>query len=150
MVRSPSEIPEKDRKRDKYLRKHYSIGIDTYNAIGEAQGWKCGACGRPASDFTVAMNVDHKHFSVEFQRLSIHNWRAQTHMRGSVFYEMGRTKEEAKGALLRRVLPLSIRGLLCPGRYTGCNRLLGRVDRIEWLKAVLQYLENPPAWKIIS
>jgi len=33
------------------------------------------------------------------------------------------------------------RGLLCPGRF-GCNRRLGRVDDVEWLRAAIAYLES--------
>lgn len=39
----------------------------------------------------------------------------------------------------------SVRGILCGGRYAGCNRKIGRIDRPEWLRAVVAYLENPPA-----
>ena len=40
MVRSESE--EKERTRDKRYRKAYRITLDTYNKIGDAQGWRCG------------------------------------------------------------------------------------------------------------
>ena len=38
------------------------------------------------------------------------------------------------------------RGLLCPGRM-GCNRRLGRVDDIAWLKAAVAYLERAEEWR---
>lgn len=62
----------------------------------------------------------------------------------------GKTQKEAKDVLLDVALPLSVRGLLCPGRYTGCNRLMGRIDKIDWLKKVIAYLENPPAHKVMG
>jgi hypothetical protein len=42
-----------------------------------------------------------------------------------------------------------VRGLLCGGRYAGCNAKLGHVDDVEWLKAAAAYLSAPPAQKII-
>ena len=44
----------------------------------------------------------------------------------------------------------SVRGLLCPGRYFGCNRKLGGIDNVPWLKRVIDYLENPPAQTVLS
>jgi hypothetical protein len=41
-----------------------------------------------------------------------------------------------------------VRGLLCGGRYAGCNAKLGHVDNVEWLKAAAAYLSDPPAQKI--
>jgi len=43
----------------------------------------------------------------------------------------------------------SIRGLLCGGRFAGCNRRLGRMDNIQWLENVLAYLKNPPAQRVL-
>ena len=38
-----------------------------------------------------------------------------------------------------------VRGLLCGGRYAGCNRKLGRIDNFKWLCAAKDYIEDPPA-----
>ena len=62
----------------------------------------------------------------------------------------GKTQKQAKALLMDAALPLSVRGLLCPGRYTGCNRLMGRVDKPALLRQFLNYLENPPAYAVIS
>jgi hypothetical protein len=46
-----------------------------------------------------------------------------------------------------------VRGLLCGGRYAGCNARLGRVDDVQWLRAAANYVETPPAqtlFKIID
>lgn len=43
----------------------------------------------------------------------------------------------------------SVRGLLCGGRYAGCNRKLGRVDNVQWLKNMAEYLSNPPAQQVL-
>jgi len=147
---------EKKRDRDKRYQQKYRITLDTYNKIGEAQGWCCGACGRHASEFTVSLNVDHEHFKIEMVRGSNdalgkpNGWIASTTIRNFFIARWGSTKAKARKNLQDVALPLSVRGLLCPGRYTGCNRLMGRVDRIDWLKKVLVYLENPPAHSIIS
>ncbi|HZS43382.1 MAG TPA: endonuclease VII domain-containing protein [Candidatus Paceibacterota bacterium] len=44
----------------------------------------------------------------------------------------------------------AVRGLLCGGRWAGCNRKLGRIDRPDWLRAVIAYLENPPAQAVLN
>lgn len=142
---------KKDRERDKRYRKAYRIGLDTYNLIGEIQGWKCADCGRPVSDFTVPLQVDHEHLKITFSHRA-GGWKAETFIRWRQLRvsDIGTTQKEAKERVLRVALPLSIRGLLCPGRHTGCNRLLGRIDKPEWLRTSLAYLENPPAGRIIS
>lgn len=38
----------------------------------------------------------------------------------------------------------AVRGLLCAGRYRGCNRLLGRVDDAAWLEDAWRYVSWPP------
>jgi hypothetical protein len=38
-----------------------------------------------------------------------------------------------------------VRGILCGGRWSGCNRKLGRIDDVKWLRAATNYVENPPA-----
>lgn len=44
----------------------------------------------------------------------------------------------------------SVRGLLCGGRWHGCNRKLGRIDNLKWLGRVIEYLKNPPAQRILK
>jgi hypothetical protein len=44
----------------------------------------------------------------------------------------------------------AVRGLLCGGRWKGCNRRIGGgVDNAPWLRRVLDYLTNPPAQAFI-
>lgn len=44
----------------------------------------------------------------------------------------------------------TVRGLLCGGRWKGCNRKLGHIDNITWLEKIIEYLKNPPARKLLS
>lgn len=44
----------------------------------------------------------------------------------------------------------SVRGLLCGGRYAGCNRKLGKIDTMDWLNAACEYIKNPPAKKLLD
>lgn len=157
MVRPETKTAEqKERDRDKRYRKAYRIGLDTYNKIGESQHWRCGACGRHQSEFTVSLNVDHEHFKIMLEKKTDLDgskyWVASTYIRwrDAHLSQTGKTQKTAKENLKRYALPLSIRGLLCPGRYTGCNRLMGRIDHPEWLEKVLAYLKNPPARQILS
>jgi hypothetical protein len=44
----------------------------------------------------------------------------------------------------------TVRGLLCGGKWSGCNNMLGKVDNVEWLKNAIQYLVNPPAAEVLD
>jgi Recombination endonuclease VII len=136
---------KKRRERDKrYLAKFY-VGVKYYDALLAEQDGKCGVCGRPATDFTVSLNFDHFHFRIETDRIA-GGWMATTtNYDGRIYTHTARTKQQAIDDLKRLVMPQSIRGLLCPGRYTGCNRLMGRIDKPDWLRKVIHYLENSPA-----
>ena len=77
-------------------------------------------------------------------------WRAETTVQGRHLVKYAKTKVAAETALREDALPLSVRGLLCPGRHGKaghgcCNRLLGRVDNPEWLLKAHNYVIDPPA-----
>ena len=128
-----------------------------YNALGELQGWVCGACGKPPKDGGMNLVIDHYHFKIHVQRTQ--NAQKGGWLAGcpdlSPQICWGKTKTEAIARAKDHLLPLSVRGLLCPGRHGkaghgACNRLMGRVDNVEWLKKVVHYLENPPAKKVLT
>src|SRR4029077_12303617 len=129
--------------------------LDQVNRLSVRQGHRCAACGREAKN--MPLNVDHEHFRIryilmadEITRKRI-GWRAEVEFKdGRVFQENGKTKKEAKDAVTRAALPFSVRGLLCAGRYMGCNRQLGRIDDIKKLESFLAYLENPPARQMME
>lgn len=152
---------QRDRERDKRLRQTYGITLEQYNQILVAQDGKCAICGRPATDFSISLNVDHEHGKIRVRRVNSLNkdfmlfppgikWVASVELRGKCIINYDRTKKQAVVDLKKHILPLSVRGLLCPGRHgTGCNTKLGRADKIWFLEKALEYLKNPPARKII-
>ena len=144
---------------DAYLKRTYGITLAERDAIVAEQGGKCPGCGRTL-DETCRLEVDHEHFKVESFRRSkdefykqgvrwsayvVWNWEPE-HLR-PLYY--GKTKAEAIAAAKKANLRKSVRGVLCGGRYAGCNRRLGRIDNIPWLQAVLGYLQNPPAQRVL-
>jgi recombination endonuclease VII len=146
---------QKLRAREKRYLKKYGpfMTLELYDKILAAQDYKCGACGRPASEFSIAMNIDHFHFKIVAERTNEGfdlKWKASTEIQGRHLEQRSWTKKEAIAALRELAMPYSIRGLLCPGRYTGCNRLIGRIDKPDWLRKVIFYLENPPARKVLD
>lgn len=141
-TKSLTKEERSDKRRDAYYRKTYGVGLDFYNALGELQGWRCGACGRLPK--TVNHNLDHKHFTITATK-DEDGWIAQTSVNGYSFAATANTKASAVKLVRAAALPYSIRGLLCAGRYEGCNRKLGRVDDCTLLQAFLDYLEHPPA-----
>jgi hypothetical protein len=123
-----------------------------YEELFALQDGKCAACGRPPKDKNL--NLDHEHFTVDAFRGTYGDadkWVARaTFKDGRWVSKTGATRAVAIARTRSAALPLSVRGLLCPGRYAGCNRKLGRIDDINWLKAVLHYLQNPPSKKILD
>lgn len=153
----------KENERDKRLQKNYRWTLEQRTRLSKKQGHKCAICGRPESD-GMPLNVDHYHFKITLVRCTksspkkglpanglcsleyTDGWIAVAHLNYDVLpWRWAKTKDAARNLAYEDALPKSVRGLLCPGRYVGCNRLLGRVDDIAWLEKALAYLKNPPA-----
>lgn len=142
---------------DSYLLRKYGITLAERQAIVDEQGGKCAACGR-IFDGTVRMEVDHEHLKVVsvraknsiFDELGLHGigWYAYTQVLRSPSW--AKTKTVAIKLAKKCSLRKSVRGVLCGGRYAGCNRKIGRIDKIPWLQAVTAYLQNPPAQKVLK
>jgi|SRR5579864_313258 len=140
-----------ERAKAKRLYKAYRWTWAMYWALGTKQGWACAICGRSAKN--MPLNVDHEHFkitTVRFKNGWMNGWTASTSTNGHDIQRWCKTKSEAITVVKEAALPLSVRGLLCPGRHGKaghgcCNRLLGRVDNPDWLEKARNYLLNPPA-----
>lgn len=111
-----------------YLRREYGLTIEEYVALYAYQIGKCAICGKE-----LALNPA---FSISFPKDAP---RAETDHR--------HVPKKVKPQPEKRTL---VRGLLCGGRYAGCNAKLGHVDNIEWLKAAAKYLETLPAQHLLS
>ena len=145
-------MTDQEKARDKRLRKSYGWTLEMYNRLFEIQGGKCGACGRPPKPGGMPLNLDHVHFHIRMQRVDPwqgDRWKATvSEFPDIVVY--GLTKKQTWQAARQLALPRSVRGLLCPGRYAGCNRLLGRIDNPKLLQQFLDYLADPPAKKMLD
>lgn len=153
MVRSEGQdAAKKERNLERRCQK-YGITPEFYNRLGESQGWRCACCGRHQNEFSTSLNIDHEHFTVDSYRSpnAAAKWSATARFKdGRSLTEVGPTKAAAVAAVRLQALPASVRGLLCPGRYRGCNRLLGHVDNIRLLESFVAYLKNPPARQILA
>lgn len=142
---------QKAADRAKRLWNNYRITPERYEEIARKQNHRCAICGRHASEFTQPLQVDHFHFKILVHKVLTDypdiqwTWEAQTQIENLILTQRASTKTAAIAALKNIALPRSVRGLLCPGRYRGCNRLLGHVDRVQWLEKAITYLTNPPA-----
>lgn len=147
-----------DQKRvalDKYYRKHYGWSLERVEQLNQLQGGVCAICGKPPKN--TRLNVDHEHLKVVAIRTPLlRTWTATVTLKdGRRFNAMGATKAFAVATVRAEALPHSVRGLLCPGRHGTagkgcCNRLLGRVDNIQWLQHAVAYLQDPPALKLVK
>ena len=146
----------KEKARDKRLQKTYGWTLEMVNALSAAQGHRCAACGRVAKD--MPLNVDHVHFKVVASRKEeitnyprpelLKYWLATTTINGQQFAATAKTKAEAVAIVKRTAMPYSVRGLLCAGRYAGCNRKLGRIDDPVWLRRCADYLDKWPSREV--
>jgi len=112
--------------KERQLKFTYGITLAEYEALFAFQEGKCAICSKPLLMFKVPTpvkvaggraEVDHKHLTKK---------------------EINRMKSYVPDKSL-------VRGLLCGGRWAGCNHKLGRVDDVDWLRNALSYVENPPA-----
>ncbi len=150
-------MTSQEKARDKRLQKTYGWTLEMVNALSAAQGHRCAACGRFAKE--MPLNVDHKHFKVKAERRvdegsplkyskPFKYWLATTEINGRIFAGTAKTKKEAVAIVKKAAMPYSVRGLLCAGRYAGCNRKLGRIDDPVWLRRSADYLENWPSRQV--
>jgi hypothetical protein len=103
--------------RERTLQREYGIGLGDYLALWQAQSGKCAICERPLALLPPGTPGWHEGVRIE------------------VDHEHGTKRPKRQ----------TVRGLLCGGRWAGCNRRIGKLDDIKWLEKVLQYLKNPPA-----
>jgi hypothetical protein len=61
-----------------------------------------------------------------------------------------KTKVQAEKLAKKLGVRYTVRGILCGGRFAGCNRKLGHVDKPEWLTNMAKYLLDPPARKVLK
>ena len=140
---------KKFKERGKRLWKNYRWTNEMYDELLRLQNGKCAVCHQPPKEGGMRLVVDHYHFKIRAQRSQNSGWLAGCiELDARVWW--GKTKVEAIAVAKNALLPLSVRGLLCPGRHGkaghgSCNRLIGRIDNLPWLREVIHYLENPPA-----
>lgn len=113
------------------IKYKYGITMEEYKALYKLQDGKCAICKKPMEFIAIPekrgtsilgrVEIDHKHY----------------------------TKKQIK-KMPNLTKKSTVRGLLCGGRYAGCNAKLGHVDNVEWLRAAAVYLENPPAQQILK
>lgn len=133
-----------DKLQNAYLLKHYGITLAEKQAIIALQEQKCSVCGLPFTE-GVRTEVDHEHIKVLSAIRSELGWTATTQFRSW----WAKTKAEAIRGAKKASLRFSVRGVLCGGRYKGCNKKMGRVDNAKWLQNASIYISNPPAHKIL-
>jgi hypothetical protein len=147
-VRKARTAEEKDRTKDKRLRRQYGITLAQQNEIRQQQNNRCKTCG---VEFTTdnPPNTDHFHYKIETQKLGKHNWQAagidERGMMHAIVIAWNPTQWAAKEAMKKLMGPGSVRGLLC----RKCNRGLGYIERFfnaarhpENLLPVIEYLRN--------
>lgn len=102
-------------KNRNYIR-NYGITLKEYIAIWNHQNGKCAICG-----MAVSIELGRPGYS------------------GGCRAELDHEHNEN---LAKKE---QVRGILCGGRWSGCNRKLGRLDKLEWLLSAAAYVKNPPA-----
>ena len=106
--------------KDKSLRANYGISLEEFIKIYDLQGGKCAICNKPLGSYIP----------------NSPGWGKGNHMEVDHDHRKGKR--------------VSVRGLLCGGRWQGCNRRLGKMDDLIWLRSTSHYIEHPPAQKILN
>lgn len=107
--------------KDKHLQKHYGITLKEFISLYEAQNGKCAVCQRELGSYLPKKPGFGKASRIEVD----HDHKI---------------KNKRK----------SVRGLLCGGRWAGCNRKLGKIDNENWLSSAAAYIRERPAQKILE
>jgi hypothetical protein len=107
--------------KERNLHREYGITLDEYVALWEAQGGVCAICGK---DLDLGLGEP--------------GWNKGSRVEVDHSHHAGLERRD------------SVRGLLCGGRWSGCNRRLGHVDDASWLEAARDYITNPPAQKYLK
>ena len=104
----------------------YGLTIDEYVAMWTYQGGKCGICHKP-----IMISIGGKVYGAGGLRSEIDH----RHITGKAKFEVPKKH--------------TVRGLMCGGRYKGCNKRLGHVDDVSWLRGAERYVANPPAYHVL-
>lgn len=106
--------------KEKRLMSNYGITYKEFLDIFDCQEGKCAICKR-----NLSISYDGKPGHTQGTRIEVdHDHR----LKG---------KE-------------SVRGLLCGGKWSGCNRKLGKIDDKVFLANALEYIVNPPAKRVFN
>src|ERR1017187_53944 len=108
------------------LMRTYGLTIDEYVAMWTYQGGKCGICHKP-----IMISIGGKVYGAGGLRSEIDH----RHITGKAKFEVPKKH--------------TVRGLMCGGRYKGCNKRLGHVDDVSWLRGAERYVANPPAYHVL-
>jgi hypothetical protein len=108
--------------KQKSLLREYGITLEEFEQLWRFQEGKCALCKKPISLFSKGAP----------------GWNFAD-LRPEVDHDHDAAITNKKD---------SVRGILCGGKWAGCNRRLGNIDNIEWLEAVVAYLKNPPAQEL--
>jgi len=103
--------------KNRNLLKKYGITLQEFFDLYEFQHGLCAVCGIPLGDIRPGLPGFGNGMRIE------------------VDHEHGTIKP----------LKETVRGLLCGGKWKGCNRRLGRIDKGPWLSQASIYVTNPPA-----
>lgn len=109
--------------RDKRMQTLYGITLAEYTELWNFQGGKCAICDTPLQ---------------EPNDIGKPGWN--NGIRVEVDHDHNKALKPRQ----------AVRGLLCGGRWKGCNRRLGHIDDPKWLKSAAAYLDNPPAQAMIK
>lgn len=108
--------------KHKSLLREYGITLEEFESLWRFQNGRCALCGETISLYSKGAP----------------GWHFEER-RPEVDHDHDDNIKDKKA---------SVRGILCGGQWAGCNRKLGKIDNLPWLKAVIAYLENPPAQQL--
>ncbi len=145
---------------DAYYIQKYGISLAEREALMKEQDYKCPGCGRDLRE--CRLEVDHEHVTLKMITALRYDssapyarhgksWAAYVTLSGGRKIEAhAGTKTDAIAKVKQAAKRASVRGVMCGGRYAGCNRKIGRIDNVGWLNNIVKYLNDPPARRILE
>jgi hypothetical protein len=125
----------KDEQRNKYYLRKYNISLNDYREMLRNQQGCCAICKKHHSEFKNALSVDHDHrvarSKITTKKQATGSWLAKADIDGRVVDYLHATRSIAIQKLRRKLLTLSVRGLLCWQDNTAIQKFRDNADRMD-------------------
>lgn len=130
-----------DKKRDRYYRRQFNIGLDRYNAMESRYNGTCWVCRNPPVNNRLAVEHCHqwKYVKIKTMPSGMGTWEASAEYYGIVYFVGDHKKNEAIREVRKQLQTASVRGLVC----FGCNGAIRKLrNNATYAQNLADYLKE--------